>query len=123
MKTQIIRNLKRLASLTYQQRYCIAATADEYALPVEIYEQTVSIIKLVLSNEMLSHSLSVVEKKSLYSFLKEVETIANQIPFYDSTVSLSTLIEQSSEWAKIRTAAKQCLTDIGCSDDLSVVCD
>lgn len=112
MKTQLIRRLRRLASITYQRKYIIGGTKDEYVLPDELLETTEDLVKLILSKPTSSEYFSERELSCLVAMQAILKHEGDKLPF-DGSVSNEDLIENDTAWAAIRSTAQQCLRLFG----------
>jgi hypothetical protein len=103
--------LARMASLEYQQKYCISGTASEYVLLDELLDTTLYAVRhyLAEANE-ISHS----NKRAFELFLAKSESQLDQIPWQDKSISISQIVV-CDRMKEIRDAAANCLHGISAS--------
>ncbi len=104
----IIWRLAQLASLPYQERYIISATADEYILAVELLENVQGLRYLVLRPEHQgltdNNQLS-----SLVDLIQYIEVVSGEALSEKSPEENVTLIRDSSVWKTLRAKAAETL--------------
>jgi hypothetical protein len=107
---RLISSLARIASRTYQIRYAVNGTKDEYVLTEELVEDAVTELERILRNSDSSANLSNqlrTELENCYAALQALST--------DDCRSTAEMID-SPEWVRLRAAAMGSLRELGIDD-------
>lgn len=123
MKNQIIKKLNRLASRSYQERFCVHGNIHAYVLPEELYEDAVAVIRATLDSPVLSRNLSPEEINALLSFLRKATELDPDIPLDNPGVGNAALILSDPYWDELRTHAEKCLKSLGSEENLDLFND
>jgi hypothetical protein len=104
-------SLARIASLEYQQKYCINATVSEYVLLDELLDTTLFAIERYLAG---STRISDSDRMALHQFLAKAEMQIDGIPWMDKGISIGQIVDCGA-MNEIREAATECLQNMGAS--------
>lgn len=95
-----------LASRSVQRRYVVRGTRDNYILPTELINDA----HYFLRHPLLGTSMSL---RSVQDFARVLEECAPKLALGDAPVTNEALVEENRYWARIRSAAKAVLKEIG----------
>jgi hypothetical protein len=101
-----LRLLGPLASHAVQRRYIVRATGDSYILPTEILNDG----SYFLRHPQLGTAASL---RSVQEFARVLKECAPRVPLEDAAVTNEALVERDQYWARIRSAARAVLREIG----------
>jgi hypothetical protein len=107
MRKRLIKELAKLASSNYQNRFITQATSEEYVLPDELLESAVSLLSTALQSPTLSRSLSETERRCLSAALTDIRQ--KDIPFDAPGFS----IKDDANWVAVQKIADRCLAVLG----------
>lgn len=99
-----------LASQEVQRRYIVRATGDSYIVPTEALNNAYYFLR----HPTLGTAGSLPSVQELACVLEEC---GPKVPLEDAAVSNEALVEQDPDWARIRSAAKEVLQEIGADLD------
>jgi hypothetical protein len=113
MKQRLCETLAWLASFEAQRKYIVHATADNYILPSELFENIYGLMESLTLHPALGSDVTDGEKAVFVSFYRVFERLAPKVPVEDPSVSRTTLVENDASWSEIRKEARVCLDAIG----------
>jgi hypothetical protein len=108
----IVRSIGQLASLEYQQAFCIHGTSEQYVLLDELIEATLTRVELETTHPQLSQKWNEQVLAALKSFSATVASAYHRMPSLSSVTSLETVL-QSAEMEVIRLESRKLLDAVG----------
>lgn len=111
--------LAQLASLTYQERYVIGGTKDEYLLDTELIEN-VDAIRYMLERGGASPTMSDEQATSLQDLLAYVAAHSEEALSAKSREEQTSMIRDSKVWRTLRSKAAVALASFGYATDMSI---
>lgn len=114
-KSRLKKRIGQMASITYQERWVVNGTADEYVLLDELVETTIYEAKRQATHPATCGQYSEHERDALIRFCDRVDALYGLIPWRDPKVSIADIVERNEAMRQIRDAANQCLRELGVS--------
>lgn len=108
--TTALRLLGPLASLALQRRFLVEGTSDRYILPEDLINSGDSFLNYPRMGK-------VAKLPSIQEFSRILNEAVQTIPLDDPMLTNRMLVEQNTEWDKLRSAAKNVLEDLGAHID------
>lgn len=108
----IVQPLAELASLSYQERYVIGGTADEYVLDVELLENVDGIQYWI---ERPEHGIALTDEQrvALWDLFSYIKSHSGEALSATSREEGSAIIRDSEVWATLRAKAAATLETFG----------
>lgn len=111
--------MARLSSLSYQERYVIAGTADEYVVDVELLED-VDGLKYQVRRPEGRAQFTNAQLATLEDLFDYIEAHSGEALSGKSREDAAVLIRESDVWSEMRAKAASALAAFGVSADLTV---
>lgn len=114
-ENRLHKRIGQLASFTYQKRWVVNGTADEFVLLDELIETTIYEAKRQATHPTTRGHYSDQEREAFVRFHARVDALYGLIPWRDTNVSIAEIVERNETMQQIRDAANECLTVLGVS--------
>lgn len=109
MRTRVLDNIKRLASVEYQRKHIVNGTFDDYDAPRDMIYDTENSINVAIETNELRGEFSAPEIE-LLSRLKDILSNEDNLEsIFDESISAYMLIESDRKWGYIRSEAQKVL--------------
>jgi hypothetical protein len=103
--------LVRLASEAAQERWMVKATKDEYLLPDDLLNDAFHVVESIRGGVPWVTDLDERDRDAILRFGLVLESEAAEMD--EMHMEWVRLVRDCAPWAAIRTAARQCLSDLG----------
>lgn len=107
------KRIGQIGSVTYQRRWVVNGSAEEYVLLDELIDTTIYEAKRQATYPTTRDRYSEQEREALIRFHDRVDPLCGLIPWRDPSVSVADIVERNRPMQQIRDAANECLQSLG----------